>query len=235
MMAAGRFRVDPPIVVDPGSSASRSVPRMPLAYDELEFGFSWIEQPLLRTCHALATAEGVWLVDPVDEREPLARAAGLGAPAGVLQLLDRHKRDCAAIADRLGVAHLVVPDAVPGSPFEVIRVVRRPGWRESALWWPEQRALVVPEALGTTPHFTLGRAPVGVHPVIRLLPPTALRGYAPEHLLVGHGKGVHGPDAAAGLEHALESSRRGAPEGLARLAWMLVGQATSFATRSRAR
>jgi hypothetical protein len=208
---------------------------MPIAYDELEFGFSWIAEPLARSCHALATAEGVWLIDPVDDPAPLERAAGLGDAAGVLQLLDRHKRDCAAIAGRLGVQHLVVPDAVPGSPFEVIPVVRRPGWRESALWWPEQRTLVVPEALGTTPHFTLGRAPVGVHAVLRLLPPTALRGYAPEHLLVGHGKGVHGPGAAAGLEHALESSRRGAPEALVRLGAMLVGQATSRATRSRAR
>jgi|1186.fasta_scaffold76415_2 hypothetical protein len=215
---------------------------MPIAYDEFEFGFSWIAQPLARTSHALATPEGVWLIDPVDAPEPLERAVALGAPAGVLQLLDRHRRDCAALAARLGVAHLEVPDAVPDSPFTVIPVVRRPGWRESALWWPERRTLVVPEALGTTEHFTFGRAPVGVHPVIRLLPPTALRGYQPEHLLVGHGKGVHGPDTTAGLEHALDSSRRGAPEGLARLAGMLVGQAislagqaTSRATRSRAR
>src|SRR3954471_22367962 len=152
---------------------------MPIEYDEFEFGFSWIAQPLMRTCHALATPEGVWLIDPVDDPEPLERAAALGAPAGVLQLLDRHKRDCAAIAARLGVVHLVVPDAVPGSPFEVIAVVRRPGWRESALWWPERRALVVAEALGTTPHFTLGHGPVGVHPVLRLLPPNVLRRYVP--------------------------------------------------------
>jgi hypothetical protein len=107
----------------------------------------------------------------------------------VLQLLDRHKRDCAALAARLGVPHHDVPEDVPGSPFEVIRVLRRPGWKESALWWPEQRALVVAEALGTTEHFTLGHGPVGVHPLLRLTPPWALRGYVPDHLLVGHGKG----------------------------------------------
>ena len=50
-----------------------------------------------------------------------ARAgAALGEPAGVVQLLDRHNRDCAAVAAELGVPHLVVPDAVPDSPFEAI-------------------------------------------------------------------------------------------------------------------
>jgi len=208
---------------------------MPLAYEELPFGLSWIAEPLTRTSHAVATAEGVWLIDPVDEPEALERVAGLGTPAGVLQLLDRHKRDCAAIAARLGVTHLEVPDAVPGSPFEVIELVRWPGWRESALWWPEERVLVVAEALGTTEHFTLGKGPVGVHPLLRLFPPGALRGYAPEHLLVGHGPGVHGPQTGARIQQALESARRGAPEALVRLGAMLVGQATRRATRSRAR
>jgi hypothetical protein len=206
---------------------------MPLCYDELPFGLSWISEPLMRTSHALATPRGVWLIDPVDDPEALERVGALGEPAGVLQLLDRHRRDCAEIAGRLGVPHFHVPDAVPG--FEVIPVVRRPGWKESALWWPEGRALVVTEALGTTPHFTLGRAPIGVHALLRLTPPRRLRGYAPEHVLVGHGKGVHGPDAAAGVEHALRTSRRGAPEALVRLGGLLVGQATSRATRSRAR
>jgi hypothetical protein len=208
---------------------------MPLAYDELPFGLSWIEQPLMRASHALATEQGVWLIDPVDDAEALKRVAALGAPAGVLQLLNRHKRDCAVIAARLGVAHLEVPDAVPDSPFEVMAVVRRLGWRESALWWPEQRALVVAEALGTTEHFTLGHGPVGVHLLLRVTPPGVLRRYVPEHLFVGHGSGVHGPHTAAGVEQALASARRGAPEALVRLGALLVGQATRRATRSRAR
>jgi hypothetical protein len=201
---------------------------MPVYYDEVPFGLSWIDSKLMRAAHALATEQGVWLIDPVDDAEALERVAGLGSPAGVLQLLDRHKRDCAALAARLGVPHLVVPDAVPGSPFEVIRVVRRPGWKESALWWPEERALVVAEALGTTEHFTLGHGPVGVHPVLRLTPPGV-------HLLVGHGKGVHGSHTAAAVEHALETSRSGAPRAILRLGALLVGQATRRATRSRAR
>src|SRR6188472_990482 len=104
--------------------------------DDFGCGFSWVmREAMTRTSHALATDEGVWLIDPVDEPEAMERAAALGTPAGVLQLLDRHNRDCAAIAERLGVPHLRVPDAVPGSPFEAIPVVRVPRWRETALWW----------------------------------------------------------------------------------------------------
>jgi hypothetical protein len=208
---------------------------MPLDYDDLPFGLSWIDPRLMRSSHALVTEQGVWLIDPVDDAEALERVAALGPPAAVLQLLDRHKRDCAGIAERLGVTHLQVPDAVPGSPFEVIRVLRRPGWRESALWWPERRALVVAEALGTTEHFALGHGPVGVHPLLRLTPPGVLRSYLPDHLLVGHGRSVHGSHTAAAVEHALEGSRSGAPKALVRLGALLVGQATRRATRSRAR
>lgn len=66
-------------------------------------GFSWIaKESMARTSHVLASDERVWLVDPVDWPEAVDRAVTLGRPAGVLQLLDRHKRDGAAIADRLG-------------------------------------------------------------------------------------------------------------------------------------
>ena len=47
-----------------------------------------------------------------------------------------------------------------------------------------------------------------MHPLLRGLPPGALRGYRPEHLLVGHGRGVHGPQAAAALEDAYDRSRK---------------------------
>jgi hypothetical protein len=55
-----------------------------------------------------------------------SRACALGEPAGVLQLLDRHGRDCERVADRLGVPRHAVPDVGPaGAPFEVIPVLRR--------------------------------------------------------------------------------------------------------------
>ena len=77
---------------------------------------------MTRTSHALATGESFWLVDPVDWPEAIERASLLGPPAGVIQLLDRHNRDCADIAERLGVPLLVVPDSRPGTPFEVVEI-----------------------------------------------------------------------------------------------------------------
>ena len=168
---------------------------------------------MTRTSHALATSEGVWLVDPVDWPEAIDRATSLGTPLGVIQLLDRHNRDSAAIAERLGVPHLVVPESLPGTPFEVIEIKRAKRWREVALWWPEQRTLVVAEAIATNRFFPIGDDRVGVHPVLRLTPPRRLRTYEPEHLLVGHGEGVHGPDATVALHQALDRSRLSASDG----------------------
>jgi hypothetical protein len=193
--------------------------------DELPFGFSWFpREPMTRTGHALDTGDGgVWLVDPVDVPEAMERAAALGPAAGVIQLLDRHNRDCAAIAARLGVPHLKVPDAVPGSPFEVVKVLDFPGWHESALWWPEQRVLVVAEMIGTNGSYRVGPGAAGMHFLLRLRPPGALRAYQPEHLLVGHGRGVHGPDAATALEDAYARSIRDLPGFAKRLPAIVKG------------
>jgi len=171
-------------------------------------GFSWIaEERMTRTSHALASGGKVWLVDPVAWPEALERARSLGEPGGVLQLLDRHNRDSAAIAQQLGVPHLVVPAALPGTPFEVLEVRRSRRWQEIALWWPENRTLVVAEALGTNAFFPVGDDRVGVHGLLKPFPPRMLARYEPEHLLVGHGEGVHGPEAAAAVRQALSRSR----------------------------
>ena len=200
-----------------------------VTYEQLPFGFSWSpEETLTRTAHALDTGDGVWLIDPVDVPDAIERARALGPPAGVIQLLDRHNRDCAEVADRLDVPHLRLPDAVPGSPFEVIRVLEVPRWHEIALWWPERRALVVAELIGTNHIFRLGDGPAGVHPVLRAVAPGALRGYRPEHLLVGHGPGVHGPLAAAALQDAYDRSRKDLPKLVLRVPEMAKG---AIATR----
>lgn len=183
-----------------------------------EHGFSWIvDEPMTRTSHALAADGKVWLVDPVDWADAIERAGSLGEPAGVLQLLDRHDRACVALAGRFGVPHLVAPDEVPDSPFECVSVVRRSRWQERALWWAETRTLVVAEALGTNAFFTGGKAPVGVHMLLRMTPPRVLGAYDPEHLLTGHGEGVHGPGTADAVTSALAESRRRLPGVLARL------------------
>ncbi len=186
--------------------------------DETAFGFSWIvEEAMTRTSHVLAADGRVWLIDPVDWPEAIERARGLGEPAAVLQLLGRHNRDCAIVASRLGVPHLVAPAAVPDSPFEVVEVKRWKHWQEIALWWPEPRMLVVAEGIGTNRFFTgRGRA-AGVHLFLRLTPPNVLARFDPEHLLVGHGEGLHGPEATTALHEALRRSRRDLPRLLAEL------------------
>ena len=181
-------------------------------------GFGWIvEEAGTRASHALAVDGRVWLVDALDWPDALDRALGLGEPAGVIQLLDRHNRDCAALAARFGVPHFVAPRAVPGSPFTFVDVLNRRYWRESALWWPERRTLVVAEALGTNSFYTGGTASIGVHVVLRLTPPNVLGAFAPEHVLGGHGEGVVGTDANDALREALRTSRRGLPGLLLRM------------------
>jgi hypothetical protein len=172
---------------------------------------------MTRASHALASGGNVWLVDALDWPEAVDRALSLGQPAGVIQLLDRHDRDCAALAARLDVPHFVVPDDVAGSPFAFVSIMRRKRWRESALWWPGTRTLVCADALGTNRFYTAGKAPLGVHLFLRLTPPKALGAFTPGRVLVGHGEGLTGPTTTAELEKALRTSRRGLPGLLVRL------------------
>lgn len=189
--------------------------------DQQEWGFGWIstEQPRLRlTSHALLADGRVWLVDPSEGEGIEERVRALGEPAGVLQLLDRHNRACADYAKRLGVPHHRVPFEAVG-PFETVPVLRRRHWQEVALWWPERRVLVTADALGTVPHyFALGGEPLGVHPLLRLTPPRQLALLDPDHVLCGHGEGVH-DRASEALRNALANSRRRLP----RLAFELPG------------
>jgi hypothetical protein len=194
------------------------MPRALLTVDESPLGISWVvDEPMQRASHGLLDGGRVWIVDPVEVDDVVDRAAGLGEPAAVLQLLDRHGRDCAAVAERLGVPLLRVPDDVPEAPFDAHPALRIPAWKETALWWPQRRALVVAEIVGTAPIFTAGAGGVGMHPFLRPLPPKSIRGFAPEHLLVGHGAPVHGEAAASGLERAYERSRRDIPKALINL------------------
>jgi hypothetical protein len=56
-----------------------------------------------------------------------------------------------------------------------------------------------------------------VHLLLRLSPPRAAFGrLGPEHLLVGHGRGVHGAAATTALREALDHSRSGLPRLLLR-------------------
>lgn len=177
--------------------------------DEQDFGFGWLESgSFMRRCsHALAVDGRVWILDAVADDEALERVRALGEPAAVVQLLDRHNRDNVEVARRLGVPLHVVPQTAPDeAPFEVVPLVRNRFWREIALWFPQLAALVVAEAVGTAQFLRAPEDRVGVSPPLRLLPPRRLLAYEPEHLLVGHGDGVH-EDATAALRDGIEHAR----------------------------
>jgi hypothetical protein len=188
--------------------------------DEIGFAFGWIApEPrfMQRASHAVASQGHVWIVDPVADERALARVRELGKPAGVVQLLDRHGRDCRAVAERLGVPHHEVPTQPPsGAPFEVLPLLRRRRWNEVALWYPEQRTLVCADAVGTAQYYRAPGERLGVSPLLRLTPPRTLFALQPEHVLVGHGEGIH-EEATTALREAIRLARRHIP------AWAWAG------------
>jgi hypothetical protein len=179
--------------------------------DEFDGGFGWIVDEFMQRCsHALVADGKVWAIDPLagEGVEEWLRAAG--EPAGVIQLLDRHNRDCALLANRLGVPHHVVPTESIG-PFEFLPIRARRWWKESALWWRDRRLLVCADALGTAPYFRAGGEKLAVHPLLRLWPPRRqFAGVWPEAILCGHGEGVFA-GAEPTLREALRRARRRVP------------------------
>jgi hypothetical protein len=177
----------------------------------------WVEDEFMeRASHALLTEAGTWLIDPVDN----PRVDALENVAGVIQLLDRHNRDCAAIARRLGVPHYERT-----GPFEYLPVRNTRRWREVALWWPARRVLVCADALGTARYYRAGDERLAVHPFLRLRPPKL--DVRPEVILCGHGPGVF-VNAEAALREALSTSRRRIPQ-------QLVSAARAWRSRPRSR
>lgn len=181
---------------------------------------------MARAAHALVDERRVWLIDPYENAEAIAAATELGTPAGVLQLLDRHSRDCNTIAQRLGVPLLRLPLDAAATPFTTIPMISNRAWREVALWWADERALVVAEAVGTAPLFALGRR-AGVHPLLRLVPPRKqLARFQPERLFVGHGEAIEsGADGA--LREALAQARSDIPQLLLSVPKLLRGDSGS--------
>lgn len=198
--------------------------------DRWDRGVGWIAYPdeaMQRASHALATDAGIWIVDPVDAPGVDDLVAELGAVAGVAVLLDRHARDAAAIASRHGVpvslpswmtgvaSSLDAPverlgDDLGDTGYELRKVVDNRAWQEAVLYGGADGTLYVPEALGTSAYFRAGDERLGVHPMLRLTPPTTLAGLSIDRLLVGHGAGIF-DDPETAVETAVETSRRRTP------------------------
>jgi len=198
-------------------------------------GFSWIAHPdewMKRASAALVVEDATFLVDPVDTPELDERLAGSPPVRGVIRLLDRHGRDGDAVAARMGVPLIAGYDR-PGRlhpELIVFPVADGPGWHEAAIWIPRARILMVAEAVGTVEYF-LARSgdPLGVHPVIRLVPPRrAFTGLDPLVIAVGHGAPLIRDDAGSVLERTLASARCDIPR-----AWAHIVRRAWIARRSR--
>jgi hypothetical protein len=119
-----------------------------------DIGMSWIAYPdegMVRASHAIVVDDEVWLVDPVDADGLDEKLNEYGPVAGVVVLLDRHKRDSAAIARRHDVPVYVhesmdgvaedldadierFDDRLAETGFEVLPVVTSRVWKEVALY-----------------------------------------------------------------------------------------------------
>ena len=190
--------------------------------DRFEGGVGWLAYPgetMARASHAVESDGQLWVIDPVDAEgvDDLLAESEVG---GVVVLLDRHTRDSAAVARRHDVP-VYVPDWMSGvesdidapvvrfsdgvGEFALEKVVDNPFWQEAALF--DGETLVVPEALGTVSYFCAPGERLGVHPMLRAVPPTALADYDADRLLVGHGEGLF-EDVRPAIEDAVGGSRR---------------------------
>ena len=200
--------------------APQSTARRP-TIQELPFGSTWVQdEAMARASHALVADGRVWIVDPVDSPGVVERAQGLGEVAAVVQLLDRHNRD-ARRSHRGSASASKGARRRPGQPVEVVRVGHWPKWAVNALWWQARRALSS-RRRSAPALFTLGRAPSAC---TRCSPDAArkpLGGFAPDHLLVGHGPAVDGDASRDGCAARWIGARRdlpgcrGLPEGAPR-------------------
>ena len=198
--------------------------------DRFDGGVGWLAHPeetMQRASHALAVDGDVWVIDPVDVDGLDDLLGEFGEVQGVVTLLDRHKRDAAAVANRHEVP-VYIPHFFEGvagdlaapverfrhdlaeTGFAVHEVIDNRFWQEAVLFDRDSGVLVVPEAVGTADYFRTPSERLGVHPMLRLTPPSKLGRLDPERILVGHGAGIH-EDAATALETALSRSRSHTP------------------------
>lgn len=196
------------------------------AIDRWDGGVGWLAHPgetMQRASHALAVDGDVWIVDPVDAPGVDDLVTDLGEVAGVVVLLDRHQRDADALAQRFDVPVYHPPYVdrefeapverlgvrLPGTDYRVIHSVDVPLWQEAALF--DGETLVVADAVGTVEYFTVGPEQIGVHPMLRPVPPMALRDLTPSRILTGHGEGVF-DDAETELARAIDGARNRLPQ-----------------------
>ncbi|MFC7073006.1 hypothetical protein ACFQJ7_12950 [Halovenus rubra] len=198
--------------------------------DRFDDGIGWIAYPdetMQRASHAITDGDDVWLVDPVDADGIDDLLAEYGEVAGVIILLDRHKRDTAALARRHDVSVWIPTfmesvaqeiDApverfrhdLADTRFAVHELINNRFWTEAVLHDPDSGSLVVPEAVGTTSYFRTHTEDLGVHPMLRMTPPRKLTRLEANSIRVGHGSGINKATTEQ-LHSAVDGARRRAP------------------------
>lgn len=186
-------------------------------------GLTWITDPderAQRASHALQTAGGVWLVDPVDATGLDEQVTASGDVVGVLVLHDRHTRDASIISrrhdvpvflpnwmtlttEKLEASPEFIEDQVPGTAYTIHQLIDAGNWEEAILVNETTNTIVIPEAVGIISSFRDGENTLGVHPSLTE-PPQRLRDWEPDRILVGHGSSIH-QEASASLEAALDA------------------------------
>lgn len=200
--------------------------------DRWQDGVGWQpfpEEAGQRTSHAVRTAEGVWLLDPLDAPGVADCYAALGEVVGVAVCSDYHVRDAETFArrhdvpvtvptgldravDRLDVPVRRVAHELAG--FELRRLHPLRAWRETVAYREADGTLYVPDFLVTGDAFTVGSERLSMRAFSRLSPPKdRFDDLEPERVLVGHGTGIHeGADAA--LTDTIANARRRFPLAL---------------------
>ncbi len=205
----------------------------PRVVDRWDGGVGWIAHPeetMERASHALATDDGVWLVDPLEADGVGDLIDEYGDVAGVVVLSNHHAREADAFAARHDVA-VTLPEPMTGvadtlgadvrrlpvggtvGDYELLEVAHGGGtWQEYALY--DGETLVASESVGSADYQRVGDERLGVMTLRRLTPPRdAFGDLSPERVVAGHGPGVH-EDADAALDEALRYSRRRFPRAL---------------------
>lgn len=199
--------------------------------DRWEGGAGWFAHPdetIARASHVVATESGAFVFDPIDAPGVDDLIAEFGDLAGVAVGSSWHARDAGEMADRHDVPVWIpewmervedrvdapvkrYSDRLPGTRFRVRPYLPLPTWDEAILYRERDGTLYVPESLGTSATFRVGRERLGVAVHVRLIPPRKqLADLDPDRILVGHGVGVF-EDADYALEYALRNARKRAP------------------------
>jgi hypothetical protein len=199
---------------------------------EWDGGLSWIAPPEedgQRSSHAINTADGVWLFDPLDAPNVDERIAPLGDVAGVAVLSCWHARDAELFARRHDVP-VSVPEWMsridtlvdapverytfsPSPEFRVLPCRPFPSWEEIFWYHEPSDTLVTPDSLGTIESFCVDDERLGLELFRRPQPPNELAGLDPQRILVGHGPGLTNHPGSA-LREALDSARWTFPTAL---------------------